>query len=158
MAPRSADEEPRANSVPPTSGTRDVEKTRVLVVGDDAAAVDAVVAMLGPQVAAVGCTSARRALELCQREAFDVVCADADMASMSATELFRRLTAVLGHVGYLMLVSPAGYARGGADGRWHVVFKPVDAGRLAGAVAQLARLSQMRRSVASISHLRRSGS
>jgi PleD family two-component response regulator len=158
MASRSADDEPRAQSTPPTSGTRAVDKTRVLVVGDDERTVAEVVAMLGAQVEAVSCASGRRALELCQRESFHVVCADADMTSMSATELFRRLTGVLGHVGYLMLVSPAGYARGGSDGRWHVVFKPVDAGRLASAVTQLARLSQMRRSVASISHLRRSGS
>jgi CheY-like chemotaxis protein len=130
----------------------------VLVVGDEATAVEAVMAMLGPSVAATGCTSARRALELCQHEPFDVVCADADLTSMPAAEMFRRLTAVLGHVGYLMLVSPTGYARSDADGRWHVVFKPVDPARLAGAVTQLARLSQMRRSVASISHLRRAGS
>ncbi|MFT3776647.1 MAG: hypothetical protein QM820_65755 [Minicystis sp.] len=111
-------------------------------------------AMLGMHAAVTGSPSARLALEMAEREPFDVVCADADMVAMSAAELFRRMMAVLGHVGFVMLTSPAAYAASPTDGRWHVVFKPINPDKLASAVLSLSRLAHMRRSVASLSRLR----
>jgi two-component SAPR family response regulator len=125
----------------------------VLVVGDTARAIEETAAMLAQHAIVTSCPSPRRALELCEREPFDVVCADADMASMNAAEMFRRLMGVLGHVGFVMLTSPAAYAAGRADGRWHVVFKPVDAGKLVSAVLSLSRLANMRRSVADLARV-----
>jgi DNA-binding NtrC family response regulator len=130
------------------------EKPRVLVVADDRAVLDRAAALLDMHAEVVTSPSPRRALELAEREAFDVVCADGDMLSMAAVELFRRMMGVLGHVGYVMLTSPAAYAATPADGRWHVVFKPLDAGKLSSAVLSLCRLAQMRRSVADLARLR----
>jgi DNA-binding NtrC family response regulator len=126
----------------------------VLLVSDDARTLEDTAAMLGAHATVLSMPSARRALELAEREAFDVVCADADLASMGATELFRRLMGVLGHVGFVMLTSPAAYAQGHADGRWHVVFKPVNPTKLASAVVSLSRLANMRRSVADLARVR----
>jgi len=130
------------------------EKPRVLIVGEDAAVLDRAAVLLDAHATVTTTPSPRRALELAEREPFDVVCADADMASMTAVELFRRMMGVLGHVGYVMLTSPAAYAASPADGRWHVVFKPLDGGKLASAVLSLSRLAQMRRSVADLARVR----
>lgn len=127
----------------------------MLIAGDDARLLDAVAAILSPHATVVSCASARRALDAAEREPFDVVCADADMVSMTAVELFRKLMGVLGHVGYLLITSPATYAGAAADMRWHVVFKPIDADKLSAAVLQLSRLAQMRRTVADLARVRR---
>jgi DNA-binding NtrC family response regulator len=133
------------------------ERPRVLVVAEQAVLRDALAGMLDGHAAVASAVSARKALELAEHEAFDVVCADAEMVIMSATDMFRRMTAVLGHVGYLLVTTPGSYARAPADSRWHVIFKPVDAAKLTAAVLQLSRLAQMRRSVADLGRMRGKG-
>jgi DNA-binding NtrC family response regulator len=130
------------------------EKPRVLIVSDDATVLERAAMMLDAHASVTTSPSPRRALDMAEHEPFDVVCADADMVAMGAVELFRRMMGVLGHIGYVMLTSPAAYAASPADGRWHVVFKPLDAGRLASAVLSLSRLAQMRRSVADLARVR----
>lgn len=127
----------------------------MLIAGDDTRLLESVASILAQQANVVTCASARRAIDAADREPFDVVCVDADMASMAPAELFRKLVGVLGHVGYLLMTSPAAYAGSKPDTRWHVVFKPIDAGKLSAAVAQLARIAQMRRSVADLARVRR---
>ncbi len=129
----------------------------MLVVAEQAVLRDTLAGMLDGTADVTTAASGRKALDLVEREAFDVVCADAEMVVVGAAEMFRRMTAVLGHVGYLLVTTPGAYARAPADGRWHVIFKPVDAARLTAAVLQLARIAGMRRTVADLSRMRGKG-
>jgi len=129
------------------------KKFDVLVVEDEPAVLDSILAVLSTEVAAVGCSSAEDALATLGRRAFHVVCTDFELPGMNGLKLLARVAELPYPVGSIMLTGSDDYRRGTDAARYYVLLKPFDPDRLIGLVMQLARLAEMRRSVSALSSI-----
>lgn len=124
---------------------------QVLVVDDDPAAVDGMVAVLSDDVEVTTALSSARALDLLERWSFHVICSDYLMPDMDGAELLRRATSLFAPIGCLMITGAEEYFRNKMEIRYFVLLKPVDPRRLVSMVLHLARLTEMKRSVERLS-------
>jgi DNA-binding NtrC family response regulator len=120
---------------------------RVLLVDDDAAVLRSLAAALELEVDVVTCSSAERALELLQKEDFDVVCSDYSMPGMNGLELFERVAKLKMPVACLLLTGSSSFIGRSGTVNEYVLTKPVEPARLSGLLVQLAHTAQLKRQV-----------
>lgn len=132
----------------------DAEKRyRVLLVDDDPRVLDTLQAVLGDDADVVTCTSAERALSLLESGSFHVVSTDFKMPQMNGVELLQKVAALPFPVGCLLVTGADEYIRTRGPSPYYVLLKPVDPTRLISMVMQLARITEMKRSVGSLGAL-----
>lgn len=119
---------------------------RVLVVDDDPGMLQSISTVLGEDVDVVTCDTPREALEVFRTTVFHVVCSDFKMPGMDGLELLRRVSASNEPVGCLLLTGSDEYSLAD-NNRHYVLLKPFDPERLIALVLQLARVTEMKRSV-----------
>jgi DNA-binding NtrC family response regulator len=119
---------------------------QVLVVDDDPAMLQSIASVLADDADVVTCSTPERAIELLRSRPFHVVCSDFKMPGMDGVELLRRVADAPEHVGCLLLTGSDEY-RPVDNPKYYVLLKPFDPARLIGLVVQLARFSEMKRSV-----------
>ncbi|HEX3850970.1 MAG TPA: response regulator [Polyangiaceae bacterium] len=120
---------------------------RVLLVDDDDAVLRSLAAALELEVDVVTCSSAERALELLQKEDFDVVCSDYSMPGMNGLELFERVAKLKMPVACLLLTGSSSFIGRSGTVNEYVLTKPVEPARLSGLLVQLAHTAQLKRQV-----------
>ncbi|WP_437574501.1 response regulator [Sorangium sp. So ce887] len=106
--------------------------------------------MLSTDVDVVECTSAEQALALLETKEFHLVCSDLMMIGMKGDELLRKVTSMPVYTSCLLITGAEEYARSKEAGVLHVLLKPFHPERLMALVLQLARLTEMKRSVHSM--------
>ena len=123
-------------------------KLRILIVEDDPAVLAGMAAALDEEMEVDTCGSAEAALPKISRVAYNVVCADYGLPSMSGLELLEQLAQRQPPVrGVLVTGSEDSYRISKRRG-YYVLKKPFDPERLRAIVRHLATLALMRRSVA----------
>jgi DNA-binding NtrC family response regulator len=122
------------------------EKYRVLVVDDDPVGLETIEAALADDVEVVTTKSPEAALKLIEASTFHVICSDYQMVGMNGLDLLQRATARSPHLGCVLITGSNEYLRATqGDGRYYVLVKPIDPGRLIALVKQLARVADMKR-------------
>jgi len=119
---------------------------RVLVVDDDPGMLQSISTVLGEDVDVVTCDTPHEALQVFRTTVFHVVCSDFKMPGMDGLELLRRVSASNEPVGCLLLTGSDEYSYA-ENNRHYVLLKPFDPERLIALVLQLARVTEMKRSV-----------
>lgn len=119
---------------------------QVLVVDDDRGMLASISSVLSDDVDVVTCETPQHALELLKIRSFHVVCSDFKMPGMNGLELLRRVSESGQPVGCLLITGSDEYRSVGND-RHYVLLKPFDPQRLIAMVMQLARVTEMKRSV-----------
>lgn len=122
----------------------------VLIVEDDGQALGSISAVLSPDVDVVECTSAEQALALLETKEFHLVCSDLMMPGTKGDELLRKIASMPVYTSCLLITGAEQYARSKEAGAHHVLLKPFHPARLMAIVLQLARLTEMKRSVHSM--------
>lgn len=122
----------------------------VLVVDDDERALRSISAVLSGDVDVVECTSAEQALVLLEAREFHLVCSDVVMPGMKGDELLRRVANMPVYTSCLLITGAEEYTRSKEAVYHHVLLKPFNPARLTALVLQLARLTEMKRSVHSM--------
>lgn len=120
---------------------------RILIVDDEAAIRQVLVEMLAPRgFEARGCSSAEEALELLQREPFDLVISDLHMPAMSGVELLEKVKDQHPGVAFLMATGVAD-VRVGIEamrkGASDYLVKPIGLDSLASSVERALKLKRM---------------
>ncbi len=126
------------------------KRCRVLVVDDEPKFLESVEAILATDLDVVTCTSAEQALKLLASTRFHLVCADYNMPGMNGLELLERVGQLPQTTSGLLITGSDDYGRVQGQSRYHVILKPFDPERLLSLALQLARLTEMRRSVQSL--------
>jgi DNA-binding NtrC family response regulator len=124
---------------------------RVLVVDDDPTMLASMIAVLSGDLDVAAASSGTRALELLRASCFHVVCSDYLMPDMDGADLLRRAAALSASIGCLIITGADEYIRRRLEIRHHVLMKPVDPDKLVSMIVHLARLTEMKRSVARLS-------
>ncbi|WP_437808491.1 response regulator [Sorangium sp. So ce1078] len=106
--------------------------------------------MLSTDVDVVECTSAEQALALLETREFHLVCSNLMMPEMKGDELLRKVASMPVYTSCLLITGAEEYARSKEAGYHHVLLKPFHPDRLVAIVLQLARLTEMKRSVHSM--------
>jgi len=132
------------------AGPGAAKRCRVLVVDDEPKFLESVAAILATDLEVVTCTSAEQALKLLASTRFHLVCADYSMPGMNGLELLERVGQLPQTTSGLLMTGSDDYARVQGQSRYHVILKPFDPERLLSLALQLARLTEMRRSVQSL--------
>ncbi len=122
-------------------------KDRILIVDDEASICMVMVEMLSPQgFEAQSCSSAEEALELMQREVFDLVISDLHMPTMSGVELLEEVKKKHPGVAFLMAtgvddvrVGIEAMQKGASD----YLVKPIGLNTLASSVEKALKLKRM---------------
>ncbi|XXX73773.1 response regulator [Sorangium sp. So ce134] len=122
----------------------------VLVVEDDELMLSSISAVLTAEVDVVECTSAEHALALLEEREFHLVCSDLMMPGMKGDELLRKVSSMPVYTSCLLITGAEEYARSKEAAYHHVLLKPFHPDRLMAIVLQLARLTEMKRSVHSM--------
>lgn len=137
-------------SRPEGSGAAAAKRCRVLVVDDDIDFLDSIEAVLSEEMDVVTCTSGEQALRVIASTRFHLVCADYKMPGMNGLELLDRVTQLHQTTSGLLITGSDNYSRVHGQSRYHVLLKPFDPERLLSLAVRLARLTEMKRSVQSL--------
>lgn len=132
------------------SGAAASKRCRVLVVDDDIDFLDSIEAVLSEEMDVVTCTSGEQALRVIASTRFHLVCADYNMPGMNGLELLDRVTQLHQTTSALLITGSENYGRVHGQSRYHVLLKPFDPERLLSLAVRLARLTEMKRSVQSL--------
>lgn len=122
---------------------------RVLLVDDDPTMLRLMASLLGVEMDVVTCSSGAQALHVLEQRTFDVICSDYRMPGMTGIDLLRAASQLQEDASCLLVTAAAEQVPGGDRRQYFVVVKPFDADRFVRLVEQLARVSQMKRSVKS---------
>ncbi|WP_129578415.1 MULTISPECIES: response regulator [Sorangium] len=120
------------------------------MVDDDEQMLSTISAVLSTEVDVVECTSAEHALALLETREFHLVCSDLLMPGMRGDELLRKVSIMPVYTSCLLITGAEEYARSKEAAYHHVLLKPFHPDRLVAIVLQLARLTEMKRSVHSM--------
>lgn len=127
------------------------EKSRVLVVDDDARFLFTMDAILSEHVDVVTSTSAERALRLLSSNRYDLVCSDFEMPGLDGIDFLARVASLPFFVSTLLITGSERYIRAArSTHQYYVLLKPFDPQRLISLVLQLTHLTCMKRSVRSL--------
>lgn len=130
---------------------RGVERRyRALVIDDDRAVLESLTGLLSGEIDVMTCTSTERALRLFDVDHFHVVCCDLTMPGMNGAELLRRVARLPHHVGCVLMANAEEYKRSDEGNPFYVLLRPIDPVRFVRLVLQLARISDMKRSVSAL--------
>jgi CheY-like chemotaxis protein len=124
---------------------------KVLSVDDDPGFQASLAAVLEDEYAVTTCSSGSRALELLQREPFDVLCSDFNMPGMDGVELISRASGMGNPMGLLLVTGSEQEATSRLKGMGELVLlmtKPFDPARLLRQVARLVGLVEIQRTLA----------
>jgi len=121
---------------------------RILLVDDDARALESLGAALADDLDVSVASSPGRALELFERDSFEVVCSDYQMSGMNGLDLLHAVTRRSPHVGCVLITGSPDYMSARAQDSHYVFVKPLDPSRLIRMVLQLARVCRMKRAFA----------
>jgi DNA-binding response OmpR family regulator len=119
-------------------------------VDDDLTYLEQIDDALAEELDVVSCTSAEQALKILATIRFHLVCADFSLPGMNGLELLERVSQLQQTTSGLLLTGCEDYPRVQGLSRYHVILKPFDRERLLALVLQLARLTEMKRSVQSL--------
>ena len=125
----------------------DAVKDRILIVDDEASICTVMVEMLTPRgFEARSCSSAEEALELMQRESFDLIISDLHMPAMSGVELLEEVKKKHPSVAFLMATGVAD-VRVGIEamqkGASDYLVKPIGLNTLASSVERALKLKRL---------------
>lgn len=132
------------------AGAAAAKRCRVLVVDDDIDFLDSIEAVLSEEMDVVTCTSGEQAMKVVSSTRFHLVCADYSMPGMNGLELLDRVMQLHQTTSGLLITGSANYGRVHGQSRYHVLLKPFDPDRLLSLAVRLARLTEMKRSVQSL--------
>lgn len=119
----------------------------MLLVDDDPTMLRLMSKLLSIDMEVVTCTSPLQALRVLEQRPFDVVCSDYRMPGMNGVDMLRAAAQVQEDASCLLVTAAADEVPGGERRQYFVLVKPFDPDRLVRLVEQLARVSQMKRSV-----------
>jgi CheY-like chemotaxis protein len=148
--PRSISDAARGSQGGGTAATGTARRCRVLVVDDDPKVLDSIEAILSQDVDVLTCMTGEQALKILESNRFHLVCADYRLPGMNGLELLDRVSQLPNKTGSLLLTGCSEYTPVQGQSRHYVIFKPFEPARLLALVLQLARLSDMKRSVQSL--------
>jgi DNA-binding NtrC family response regulator len=122
---------------------------QVLVVDDDQGMLASLANVLSDDFDVTTCNTPHKAMDLLQSRKFHVICSDFKMPGMDGLELLQWASERPHPIGCLLLTGSDEYRP--ESNRYYVLLKPFDPERLIAIVAQLARVSDMKRSVHALS-------
>ncbi|EYF02346.1 response regulator [Chondromyces apiculatus] len=136
---------PEHSNGPPSS-----RRFRVVVVDDDIDALHDISTILATDMDVVTCTTAEQALKLLSASRFHLICVSLGGSGTGGVELLDRATQLHQGTSGLLITASEGYSRGQKQSRHHVLLRPFDAARLRSLALRLAQLTEMKRSVQSL--------
>jgi CheY-like chemotaxis protein len=148
--PRSIPDAARGSQGGGAAATGVPRRSRILVVDNDPKVLDSIEAILSQDVDVLTCMTGEQALKLLESNRFHLVCADYKLSGMNGLDLLDRVSQLPNKTGSLLITGCSEYTPIQGQSRHYVIFKPFDPARLLALVLQLARLSDMKRSVQSL--------
>ncbi|MGK4002904.1 response regulator [Sorangium sp. So ce1036] len=125
-------------------------KYRILVIDDDEGALSSISTARITDIDVVTCMSAEHALKLLEAAQFHLVCCSHTTPGMKGDQLLRLVSSMPVYTSCLLITEVDDYTPARDGGHYHVMVKPLDEGRLTATVLHLARLTEMKRSVHSM--------
>lgn len=123
---------------------------RILVIDDDEGALNCISTVRTADIDVVTCMSAEHALKLLDTAQFHLVCSGHTTPGMKGDQLLRMVSSMPVYTSCLLITEVDDYTPAKDGGHYHVMFKPLDEDRVAATVLHLARLTEMKRSVHSM--------
>ncbi|WP_169796414.1 response regulator [Chondromyces crocatus] len=119
-------------------------------MGSDLRFLETISTSLAEEMDVVTCTSTEQALKLLPSARFQLMCVHLDAPGVNGVELLDRATQLHQTMSGLLITSNSEYSRAHGQNRYHVLVEPFEPLRLRSLALRLAQITEMKRSVQSL--------